>query len=68
MRGPAIDGIVLGVLVAIVLLATAHIWGRWLGRGLHRAWRNLTIAGNAIWRQAAKWLGQGQTRPSGRDY
>ena len=58
-----IDAVAIAVVVAIVLLATAHWWGPLLGLTARRMGRNLDIAGEAIFRYARRMLGQGQARP-----
>ena len=63
MRGPLIDAVVIAVVVAVVLLATAHLWGPLLGTMLRRAGKNLEIAETAIFRTVRRVLGQGQVRP-----
>ena len=63
MKGPLIDAVVIAVIVAVVLLATAHLWGPLLGRMARRIGRNLEIAETAIFRAVRRILGQGQVRP-----
>ena len=63
MKGPLIDAVVIAVIVAVVLLATAHLWGPLLGRMARRIGRNLEIAETAIFRTVRRILGQGQVRP-----
>ena len=63
MKGPLIDAVVIAVVVAVVLLATAHLWGPLLGRMVRRAGKNLEIAETAIFRTVRRMLGQGQVRP-----
>ena len=63
MRGPLIDAVVIAVIVAVVLLATAHLWGPLLGMMVRRLGNNLEIAGTAIFRTVRRILGQGQVRP-----
>ena len=36
MRGPLIDAVVIAIVVAVVLLATAHLWGPLLGMMVRR--------------------------------
>ena len=63
MRGPLIDAVVIAVIVAVVLLATAHLWGPVLGAIVRRTGKNLEIAESAIFRTVRRILGQGQVRP-----
>jgi hypothetical protein len=63
VRGPLIDAVVIAVVVAVVLLATAHLWGPLLGRMVRRIGKNLEIAETAIFRTVRRILGQGQVRP-----
>jgi len=63
VKGPLIDAVVIAVVVAVVLLATAHLWGPLLGRMVRRAGKNLEIAETAIFRTVRRMLGQGQVRP-----
>ena len=63
MRGPLIDAVILAVVVAVVLLATAHLWGPLLGRAIRRIGKNLDLAGTAIFHTVKRILGQGQVRP-----
>jgi hypothetical protein len=63
VRGPLIDAVVIAVIVAVVLLATAHLWGPLLGRAARRIGKNLEIAETAIFRTVRRILGQGQVRP-----
>lgn len=63
MRGPLIDAVILAVVVAVVLLATAHLWGPLLGRIARRIGKNLDLAGTAVFHTVKRILGQGQVRP-----
>jgi hypothetical protein len=63
VRGPLIDAVVIAVVVAVILLATAHLWGPLLGKTVRRTGQNLEIAGAAIFRTLRRLAGQGQTRP-----
>ena len=63
MKGPLIDAVVIAVIVAVVLLATAHLWGPLLGMMVRRLGKNLEIAETAIFRTVRRILGQGQVRP-----
>ena len=63
MRGPLIDAVVIAIIVAVVLLATAHLWGPILGLVIRRTGKNLEIAETAIFRTVRRVLGQGQVRP-----
>lgn len=63
MKGPLIDAVVIAVIVAVALLATAHLWGPLLGRIVRRTGRNLEIAETAIFRTVRRMIGQGQVRP-----
>lgn len=63
MRGPLIDAVLIAAGVALVLLVTAHWWGPLLGRTLRQLWRNLDVAGTAIFRGVRRMMGQGQARP-----
>jgi hypothetical protein len=63
VRGPLIDAVLIAVVVAVVLLATAHVWGPLLGRLIRRTGKNLEIAETAIFRTVKRILGQGQVRP-----
>ena len=63
MRGPLIDAVLIAVVVAVTLLATAHLWGPFLGKTLRRTGQNLEIAGTAVFSTVRRMLGQGQTRP-----
>ncbi len=63
MRGPLIDAVLIAVVVAVVLLATAHWWGPLAGRTGRRIGMNLDIAGAALFRGVRRMLGQGQARP-----
>ena len=68
MRGPLIDAVVIAVVVAVVLLATAHLWGPVLGTMVRRIGTNLEIAERAIFRTVRRILGQGQVRPHDRKH
>ena len=68
MKGPLIDAVVIAVVVAVVLLATAHLWGPLLGTMVRRIGKNLEIAETAIFRTVRRILGQGQVRPHGRKH
>lgn len=63
MRGPLIDAVVIAIVVAVVLLATAHLWGPLLGTACRRLGRNLRVAETAIFRTVRRMIGQGQVRP-----
>ena len=63
MKGPLIDAVVIAIIVAVVLLATAHLWGPLVGTMLRRIGKNLEIAETAIFRTVRRILGQGQVRP-----
>jgi hypothetical protein len=63
VRGPLIDAVVIAIVVAVVLLATAHLWGPLLGMMIRRIGKNLEIAETAIFRTVSRILGQGQVRP-----
>jgi hypothetical protein len=63
VRGPLIDAVVIAVVVAVVLLATAHLWGPLLGSAIRRMGSNLEIAERAIFRTVRRILGQGRVRP-----
>jgi hypothetical protein len=63
VRGPLIDAVVIAVVVAVVLLATAQWWGPLLGRAIRQIARNLGVAERAIFRTVRRMLGQGQVRP-----
>ena len=68
MRGPLIDAVVIAVIVAVALLATAHLWGPLLGTMARRIGKNLEIAETAIFRTVKRILGQGQVRPHDRKH
>jgi hypothetical protein len=68
VRGPLIDAVVIAIVVAVVLLATAHLWGPLLGMMIRRAGKNLEIAETAIFRTVRRILGQGQVRPHERKH
>ena len=63
MRGPLIDAVLIAAVTAVILLATAHLWGPLLGRVVRRMGKNLEIAGTAVFSTVRRMLGQGQTRP-----
>jgi hypothetical protein len=63
VKGPLIDAVVIAVIVAVALLATAHLWGPLLGKIVRRAGKNLEIAETAIFRTVRRMIGQGQVRP-----
>ncbi len=64
-RGPNFDAVIIGVIVFVSLLMTAHIWGPLSGRIIRRCHRNASIAGEHIFRFLMKRIvGQGSTRPS----
>jgi hypothetical protein len=65
VRGPLIDAVVIAVVVAVVLLATAHLWGPLLGKTVRRIGKNLEIAETAIFHTVRRILGQGRVRPQG---
>jgi hypothetical protein len=67
VRGPLIDAVVIAVIVAVVLLATAQWWGPILGRTIRQIGRNLNVAETAIFRTVRRMLGQGQVRPQKGD-
>jgi hypothetical protein len=60
VRGPLIDAVLIAIVVAVVLLATAHLWGPLLGRTVRRIGQNLDVAERAIFRTVRRILGQGQ--------
>ena len=67
MKGPLIDAVVIAVIVAVVLLATAQWWGPLLGKAIRQIGRNLAVAETAIFRTVRRILGQGQVRPQPGD-
>jgi len=68
VRGPLIDAVVIAIVVAVVLLATAHLWGPLLGTTVRRIGTNLDVAGTAVFRTVRRILGQGQVRPHERKH
>ena len=66
MRGPLLDAIVLALVLFVVLAATAHYWGPPLAWTCKRIGRNLDTAVTAFGRGVARILGQGRTRPQGK--
>jgi hypothetical protein len=63
VRGPLIDAVILAIVVGVVLLATAHLWGPLLGRAVRSIGTNLAVAEGTIFRTVRRMIGQGQVRP-----
>jgi hypothetical protein len=68
VRGPLIDAVLIAIVVAVVLLATAHLWGPLLGTMVRRIGKNMAVAETAIFHTVRRMLGQGQVRPQERKH